>query len=155
MAVLTQPGRDIVLSMNFDAYQPAAWQTFYATVAASAATLTGLLFVAFSLNLRTILQGAAHRARAREAFGGLFGLLVLALLLLIPGQPSLVLGIELSVGGLLFLGYGARLQWQTLRRLPTHRRARWMLRISLLNLGTVFILLTGLSLILTRFGGLF
>jgi hypothetical protein len=141
--------------MIYDAYQAEAWQVFYAAVAGSSATLIGLLFVALSLNLRMILRGAAHRARAREAFGGLVGLLALALLVLIPGQSSLWLGIELIVGSLIYLVYGVRLQVQTMRRLPTGRRARWMARIALLNLGTLLILWSGLSLLLQRFGGLY
>lgn len=141
--------------MMYDAYQAQTWQTFYAAVAGTSATLTGLLFVALSLNLRTILRGAAHRARARETLGGLVGLLVLGLLMLIPGQSTSALGLELLIGGLLYLMYGVRLQSQTLRRLPVDRRWRWLMRVSLLNLGTVLIMWTGLSLLLQRFGGLY
>ncbi len=139
--------------MNFDAYQAQSWQVFYAAVVGAAATLTGLLFVALSLNLRAILQEAAHRAR--ETFGGLVGLLVLALVVLIPGQSFLWLGTELIVGSLIYLAYGVRLQVQTMRRLPIGRRARWMARIALLNLGTLLILWSGLSLMLQRLSGLY
>ena len=141
--------------MAYSAYQAQSWQVFYAAVAGAAATLTGLLFVALSLNLRTILREAPQRARARETFGGLVGLLILALLLLIPGQPALWLGIELTVGSLIFLVYGVRLQAQTLRRLSGGRRVHWATRIALLNLGTLLILWTGLSLLLHHFGGLY
>ena len=137
------------------AYQAQSWQVFYAAVAGAAAALTGLLFVALSLNLRAILRDAAHRARARETLGGLLALLVLALLVLIPGQPAYALGIELIAGGLALLVNSVRLQMRTLRGLAASRRKRWLPRILLLNLGTVLVLFAGLSLILQRFGGLF
>jgi hypothetical protein len=111
--------------------------------------------VALSLNLRTILRGTAHRARARETFGGLVDLLVLAPLILVPGQSAPALGSELLVGGGIYLAYGVRLQAQTLRRLPHGRRARWLARIALINLGSLLIIWTGLSLLPQRFGGLY
>ena len=137
------------------AYHAALWQTFYSVIAGAAATLTGLLFVGMSLNLRTILGMPAHRARARETFGGLLSLLVLALLVLIPGQSALALGCELAIGALALFVWSLRLQGQTLSRMAPGKRLRWGLRVSIINFGTLLIIFTGLDLILGRFGGLY
>ena len=137
------------------AYRADAWQALYATVGGSVATLTGLLFIGLSLNLRTIVRVPMHRARAREAFGGLLSLLVLSLLMLIPGQDRHVLGSELIVGTLVVATVAMTLQFQTLQKLTPQRRVRWVLRLLLLYLGFATSLFAGISLIAGEFGGLF
>jgi len=117
----------------------------YAAVAGSAAALTGLLFIGLSLNLRTIVKTPEHTARARETLGGLLSLLVLAILLLIPGQDRRVLGGELLAGSLTLALVAVRLNLQTLRRLVPARRVRWVLRLALLHLGTAALLVAGIS----------
>jgi hypothetical protein len=67
----------------------------YGAVAAAAAAFAGLLLVALTVNLSRVLPDAGHLARAREALAGLLSLLVMALLVLIPGQPRGALGLEL------------------------------------------------------------
>lgn len=137
------------------AYRADTWQVLYAAVAGSAAALTGLLFIALSLNLRTIIKTPEHTARARETFGGLLGLLVLSVLLLVPGQDRRVLGTELLIGSTALASIAVRLNIQTVRRLAPAKRVRWVLRISLMHLGTVAIIVAGISLIIGQFGGLF
>lgn len=78
------------------AYRADAWQALYTTVAAAAATLTSLLFVALSLDLPAILRHPGHLVHAREALGGLLSVLVLSVLVLVPGQDRRALGAERS-----------------------------------------------------------
>lgn len=137
------------------AYRADAWQALYTAVASATAALTGLLFLALSLNLRIILNLPAYRARAREVLGGMISLLVLSVLLLILGQDRRVLGAELIAGGLVLIMASVRFQSQTLRRMDPGRRVRWALRLVVLNFGTVAALVAGISLILGQFGGLF
>jgi len=132
------------------AYRAADWQVFFDTVAGAAAALSGLLFVALSVNLALVPQ-AAYRARAREA---LSGLLVLAVIVLIPGQGRLALGGELLGGGLLLEAFGVRLQSETISSLPDERRGPWTVRLVPLHLATLAIPVAGASLLLHRFGGL-
>src|ERR1700688_4890717 len=82
------------------AYDPQAWQTLYAFVGATSATLTGLLAVALSINLRRIMNTSTHRARSREALVTFLILILLSILMLIPGQEQAMLGAELVVLGL-------------------------------------------------------
>src|SRR6266498_5943032 len=47
-----------------DIYRPDQWHDFFITVGGGAAALTGLVFVAMSLNVAVIAQDATHRYRA-------------------------------------------------------------------------------------------
>lgn len=127
----------------------------YGAVAASAAAFAGLLFVALTVNLARILPDAAHVARAREALGGLLSLLVMALLVLIPGQGRNALGIELLGLGAVLVAVSIGLQGQTLRRLAAGRRAAWAVRMLPVNLGTAALIVAGASLIAGTGGGLY
>lgn len=136
-------------------YDPGMWTTMYGAVAGSAATLAGLLFVALTVNLARILPDASHVARAREALGGLLSLLVLAILILIPGQPHAALGGEMLAMAAALAAVSVRLQRETIRRLQPGRRAQWVLRMLPVNLGTAAIAVTGVSLIAGGGGGLY
>lgn len=136
-------------------YQPGAWASMYGAVAAAAAAFAGLLFVALTVNLPRILPDAAHTARAREALGGLLSLLVVALLVLIPGQGRDALGIELLGLAAVLVIVSIRLQGQTIRRLPPGGRARWAIRMLPVNLATAAIVAAGASLLADSGGGLY
>lgn len=127
----------------------------YGAVAAAAAAFAGLLFVALTVNLPRILPDAAHTARAREALGGLLSLLVVALLVLIPGQGRDALGIELLGLAAVLVAVSIRLQGQTIRRLPPGGRARWAIRMLPVNLATAAIVVAGASLLAGTGGGLY
>lgn len=137
------------------AYHVAFWQTLFGVVAAVAATLTGLLFVALSLNLERILGKAAYRARAREALSALMILVVLSVLVLIPGQSALVLGWELVAAGLLLELYGLRLQRGTITRLEYRHRGTWLVRLIPIHLSTVTNMVAGATLLVGQYGGLY
>jgi len=51
------------------------WQALYTAVATATAALTGLLFIALSLDLPTVIEVPEYRAGAREALSGLLFLL--------------------------------------------------------------------------------
>ena len=135
-------------------YRADAWQALYTAVAGATAALTGLLFIALSLNLHTIIKMPTHRARARETLGATLSLLVLSLLMLIPGQDRRVLGSELIAGSLVLVLVAVKFHRQTLRRMVAGRRVRWALRLAVLHLGTVSMVVAGISLTVGQFGGL-
>ena len=70
------------------------WQTFYATIATSAATLVGLLFVALSLKLESVnlAENAGMRLLARQTFTTFLYLIAISLTFLIPDQDQFGLG---------------------------------------------------------------
>jgi modulator of FtsH protease len=76
-----------------------AWSNYLSVQAGAAATLTGLVFVAVSINLSRILSITGLTGRAAESLLQLFGVLVIATTALIPRQPPVALGIEFLVMG--------------------------------------------------------
>ena len=80
--------------LALDAYQPAEWHDFFAMVGGSAAVLTGLVFVALSLNVNVVTQDATHRYRAIDTLWGMAGVFVICALVLMGGQGHLAVGIE-------------------------------------------------------------
>lgn len=83
------------------AYDIAAWREFGVAVVSGAAALTGLLFVAVSINSSWLWSAKAHRDRAGQALVLFIVPLVTGILVLIPGQGTAVLGTQLIVFGLL------------------------------------------------------
>ena len=60
------------------AFNPDAWSNFFVAEAGAAAALTGLIIVAVSINLTTLLKTRALSGRAAETVALLTGVLVLA-----------------------------------------------------------------------------
>jgi hypothetical protein len=106
------------------------WQSFYSTLAAVAATLAGLLFVALSLNLDLLERTEhEHTARiARQTFTMFLSVLVGALLLLMPQETRF--GLELNVGVIGAIGLAGATMFlvQTWRAAPATASRRGALR---------------------------
>ncbi|HET9782833.1 MAG TPA: hypothetical protein VFR33_13760 [Candidatus Dormibacteraeota bacterium] len=77
--------------------QAMAWHDLFAASASASAALLGLLFVAMSLHVREIQKSPILRLRARVNLQALAALVAVALLVLLPGQPNWLLGVELIV----------------------------------------------------------
>jgi hypothetical protein len=77
------------------------WSNFFVGELGAAAALTGLLFVAVSINLARILQFPHLPSRAAEALLALVSVLVVTTFALIPHQSSAAYGIEIGSSGLL------------------------------------------------------
>jgi len=70
------------------------WHDFFIMVGGGAAALTGLVFVAMSLNLETITKDATHRHRAIGTLAGFTAVFVICALALMGGQNYQAIGIE-------------------------------------------------------------
>jgi hypothetical protein len=80
---------------------PADWQDFAEMTGGVSGALTGLLFVAVSLNASRIAGHQGLRASAAQTLVLFIAPLVMAAVLLTPGQPDLALGAELiAIGGI-------------------------------------------------------
>jgi hypothetical protein len=80
-------------------YNPLAWHDFFMGTIGAAAALTGLLFVAISINLEQILKYPQLPGRAAGTLGILVGALVVSGFALAPGQSNRALGIEIAAAG--------------------------------------------------------
>jgi hypothetical protein len=79
---------------------PADWQNFAEMTGAASAALTGLLFVAVSLNANRIAKHQGLRASAAQTLVLFIAPLVVAAAMLTPDQPDAALGGELIAIGL-------------------------------------------------------
>lgn len=80
------------------------WNTYLSVLAGVAATLTGLVFVAVSINLPRVLSIPGLTGRAAESLLQMFGVVVISTTVLIPLQAPIALGAEvLALGGALWL----------------------------------------------------
>src|SRR5271154_5575649 len=100
-----------------------SWAGFFQGELGAAAALTGLLFVAVSVNQARILELGRMADRGLEALAMLFLVLVVASLPLVPNQPLRLLGAEIFTIALATLAALIPLQLGYLRHLdPVHRR---------------------------------
>ena len=81
------------------------WQAFYATIAASAATLVGLLFVSMALNVGMLAgtENIGLKKLANQTLWNFLFVVVFALIILIPRQGPVRLGLTLLCVGILGL----------------------------------------------------
>lgn len=86
-------------------YQPASWHDLFAASAGAAAALTGLIFVAVSINLKQILNDRRLPIRAAETLVLLLGLLFVSVFVLVPGQARALLGSEIAALGLVMAAF--------------------------------------------------
>jgi modulator of FtsH protease len=84
---------------------PGEWKDFFVTAAGAAAALSGLLFVALSINLSKILSVHGLPARAGETLIVLSGGMLLSLLCLVPGQSLVLSGSEIFLLALVIWGF--------------------------------------------------
>jgi len=99
-----------------------AWTNYLAVQAGVAATLTGLVFVAVSINLTRVLSIPGLTGRAAESLLQLFGAVVVSTNALIPRQPPVAFGTEiLVVGSLLWIAQTA-FQVRYMASNPGHQR---------------------------------
>ncbi len=80
-----------------DIFRADQWTNFFLLVGTGAVTLTGLVFVAMSLNLRTIAADATHRYRAVNTLTGLALIFMRCALVLMGAQDHRSVGAELFV----------------------------------------------------------
>jgi len=80
-----------------DIFRPEQWTDFFLLVGTGAVTLTGLVFVAMSLNLKAIAIDATHRYRAINTLTGLALVFMRCALVLMGAQNHRSIGAELFI----------------------------------------------------------
>jgi hypothetical protein len=134
-------------------YSPLAWHDFFMGTIGAAAALTGLLFVAISINLQEILKYPHLPGRAAGTLGILVSALVVSGFALAPGQAIRALGIEIAaVGAVVAL----QAVWVTVGKGMRGDPESWLVQhlVSLLLPSTAFIV-GGVSMAVRMGGGLY
>jgi hypothetical protein len=133
------------------AYTPADWSNFFVALTGAAAALTGLVIVAMSINLPTMIQERSISGRAAETVSLLACILVVAIFGTVPGQPDWLLGLEILAAGLV-AWIGTTVISARAGRHP--KEPRW-LREVITHGSSVPVVLAGGTLILQTGGGLY
>ncbi len=136
------------------------WHDFFLAQAAAAGVLTGLVFVAVSINLQQIVSdpGSGLAGRAAEALILLVAVLTASILLLVPGQGQMMVGAEVLVVGLVTWGWVVVIQLLRLRRWGTMRadlRQPFLLRVALGQIATLPLVVAGIAVLVGGLGGLY
>jgi hypothetical protein len=133
---------------------PSAWHDFFVGSMGASAALTGLLFVAISINLEQILKYPNLPGRAAGSLGVLVCALVVACCGLVPAQHHVAFGVEVAVAGGVVMFQSL---WVSFRsQAPRGDRMSWRVErtVTLLVPSTLFFA-GGLSLIADGGGGLY
>lgn len=99
-----------------------SWHEFVSASAGIAATLSGLVFLAVSINLMQVINVPGVVTLALESLTQLLGAMIIALVALVPGQGPSVLGLEISV--LTCVLWATQTRWQIVF-FRQHKRRRW------------------------------
>jgi hypothetical protein len=113
------------------------WGAFFLGEAGAAAALTGLFFVAISINLRQILGEPVLTGRAGETIAMLTGSLITASMMLVPLQDEPWLGVELGIVAIVTWVVPVRVQLSARRELTGTSRRTFPERVLLTQLATV------------------
>ena len=84
-----------------EVYNPEQWSNFFVLVGTGSAALTGLVFVAMSINVKGIAKDATHRYRAINMLSGFTAVFIISSLALLGQQTHRTLGIEWLIVSLL------------------------------------------------------
>lgn len=102
------------------------WDGFFMAQVGASAALAGLIFVGLSINLTRILALPRIPERGLQTILILLALLIVSSLVLVPGQSSTDLGLEvLVVGGIAWV-FSTRLDVGNLRQYQKEHRKYWV-----------------------------
>ena len=123
------------------------WQTLFALQAGAAATLTGLVFVAVSINLARIIAFPGLPSRAVESVIQFLQVFFICTGALVPGQPRVVLAAEILAIALLswFIQIVGIVRYARLR--VGHPRLWLIIRIVQTHLSSTPLLVGGICLL--------
>ena len=134
-------------------YSPLVWHDFFVGTIGASAALTGLLFVAISINLEQILKYPQLPGRAAVTLGILVSSLVVSGFALTPGQTNRILGIEIAAVGAVV---AAQALWVTHRKQTPNEPRAWVIEhLVTLLLPSIALIVGGVSLAAGEGGGLY
>jgi hypothetical protein len=115
--------------VTLEVYDPEQWSNFFVLVGSGSAALTGLVFVAITINLRGVATDATHRYRAINMLSGFTSMLIVSCLALMGHQTYRTLGIEWFIVSLLAAAINTNGYAQAFRLGGSSRYALSLVRI--------------------------
>jgi hypothetical protein len=119
------------------------WTNFYLGEVGAAAALTGLFFVAVSINILNFAGDRTLSGRAAETIAMLLGSLVTASLMLVPEQSPPWLGVELLLVAVVIWIVPAHIQLKDRKKLPPEAATTFPQRVLISQLATVPAIIAG------------
>jgi len=113
--------------VSSEVFEPAQWKNFFVLVGTGSAALTGLVFVALTINLSGVAKDATHRYRAINMLSGFTAVFVLSSLALMGHQTYRTLGIEWLLVSLLAAGINTNGYIQGFRLVGSRYASRYAL----------------------------
>ncbi len=133
----------------------AEWQTFFAVQAGAAATLTGLVFVAVSINLSRIMEVRGLPGRAAESLLQLLQVFFVSAMVLVPRQSFAALAAEILVISVVSWVIQTIAQTRYARAREGHPRLWLLSRTVMSQISTAPFWVAGILLALRNGGGLY
>jgi hypothetical protein len=138
-----------------DQFSTTNWTAVFSALVGASAALTGLLFVALSINLSQVIKGQGLIGRAVEVLILLTSVLIVATMLLIPGQGTGTTGIEILSVAVLEFVFLAIIHVRAPRRVLGVSPPMFAMRVAAAQAGPVFMGVGGVSLLAQNGGGLY
>jgi len=135
------------------AYDLARWSDFFVAETGAAAALTGLVIVAVSINIGTVLKFPHLPGRAAESISLLAGIVILSTLAMVPDQPAQAAGAEIAAVGAVMWAMTSATQWRIFWRGYVYPR-RWI-SIAIGQGASLPVVVAGISLMAGAGGGLY
>ncbi len=136
-------------------YDAAIWSNFFSAEAGASATLTGLIFVAVSINLSKLVALRLLIARAGKALFTPVGVLIASTLGMAPGPSAKYLGWELTVTGVLVWLVTSISYQAATHHNPYVETQQKIYQMVLTELSALPFIVGGVTLILGHGGGLY
>jgi hypothetical protein len=140
---------------SLEPYSIAQWNTLLAVQASAAATLTGLVFVAVSINLNRIMVFPGLPGRAGESILEFLNVFFVSIVALVPQQPAKLLAIEILLIGLTSWIAQMVVQRRYLRVRTGHPWSWFIYRAVLTQLATLPFCVAAILLLLGISGGIY
>ena len=140
---------------SLEPYSIAQWNTLLAVQASAAATLTGLVFVAVSINLNRIMVFPGLPGRAGESILEFLNVFFVSIVALVPQQPPKLLAIEILLIALTSWIAQMVVQRRYLRVRTGHPWSWFISRAVLTQLATLPFCVAAILLLLGIPGGIY
>ncbi len=131
------------------------WSTYLSAQASASASLTGLVFVAVSINLTRVISVPGLVGRAAESIVQLFGVFIVSTVALVPRQTAFALGAEVLALAGVFWSLQTILQAIYMRRRAGHPLLWLVSRLIQTQMGSIPFFVSGILLIRGSSAGLF
>ena len=131
------------------------WDNFFIAQAGASAGLTGLIFVAVSINLSGILAAGYLPARALQSLTLLLNILILSSLMLVPGQAVKTIGTEVLILSLILWTITLRLGFSILRKTPIQYKKLSRNNLFLAQIAVIPFLIAGICILFVGENGFY